>query len=104
VRLIIEIQTVGDKFVEIDFRRSFATALARSAGTTAKALFTTSIASPVPTPLTSSIASSIVGSSAARLAAAPILTRWAIFAFLALVRFLLFNFRHSIPFDETARR
>jgi hypothetical protein len=104
VRLIVEIQTVGDEFIQIDFWRSFATPLARSAWPTAKALFTTSIASPVSTPLTSSIASSIIGSPAARLAAAPILTRWAIFAFLALFRFLLFNFRHSIPFDKTARR
>jgi hypothetical protein len=97
VRLIVEIQTVGDKFVQIDFRWSFATPLAWSTWTTAKALFTTAFTAPVSATLTSSITSSIIGSSAARLAA-PILTRWATFAFLALFRFLLFNFRHFDSF------
>jgi hypothetical protein len=98
VRLIVEIQTVGDEFVQIDFRRSFATPLSRSAWTTAKTLFPAAISAPVSTPLAPAVASSIIGSPAARLATTPILTRWAIFALLALFRFLLFNFRHFDSF------
>jgi hypothetical protein len=99
VRLIVQIQAIGDKLVQIDFRRSFATPLAGSARTTAKPLFTAAIPAPVSAALASPVASSIIGSPAARRTATPILTRWAIFAFLALFRFLLFNFRHFDSFQ-----
>jgi hypothetical protein len=98
VRLIVEIQTVGDKFVEIDFRRSFAAPLAGSPRTAPETLFTAAITTSVPAPLASSVSPSILGSSTARLTTASILTRWTIFAFLALFRFLLFNFRHFDSF------
>jgi hypothetical protein len=91
MRLIVQIQTISNQFVQIDFRWPFTTALASAARTATETLFTPAITAPV----SASLASSIVRSPIARPAAsAAIVPRRPILRAAPLFSFLFFNFRH----------
>src|SRR5437764_5116762 len=92
VRLVVQVQTIGNQFVQIDFGWPFTTSLTRAAWTTAETLFTPAIAAPVSASLASSIVRSPIARSPA--APAPILPRRPIFGAPPPFGFLLFNFRH----------